>query len=131
MGVVSGGPIPYMIPTSQDTLKVVESDVPLAFGGVFSSEITIFRGYSVLCALVITDQSTLLEVTERCDSDAADLKDGVVTESALTAVDPVTGKNFLCKRFEPCGKFGSITITNKGLIAQTFLRLCVYLLPIR
>lgn len=108
------------IATRQRSETLFEIGGPLDPGKCVTTPSRLAAGFSAVGILGISDQPFTVEVDEACSPDGP----FVATQTLTSAVDPVTGLNFVCARVQPCGPHMTLTLCNAGPSPTTVLDLC-------
>lgn len=125
----SGGPIPYVIPSSQKPLLVGESETVLVNGASFETDLTLSEGYGTLKVLAISDVAGVVDVIEYAydEEDAND--DGTVTQSRATAADS-DGNQVSSGDYPISGRYIQVRFRNTSGSNQARFKFVAYLIPI-
>lgn len=119
-------PQDFITPTQQLTQEVVDNETLLGVGQSFVSRIILSEGFAAVHVLAISDVSGTLRVEE---STSEDFTVSAVTESEASAVDAVTGRQFVAAIIPIAGRAVRIVWLN-GASVQTLFRIRAYLIPI-
>jgi len=98
------------IATRQQTEELFSIHHPLGAGSSYVFPVREVRGYSAISYLAASDQSISVLIEESCEIDGP----WGEMDTFISAVDPGSGLEVICRRRRPCGNFMRLTLQNLG-----------------